>query len=63
MSEIISLLENNDFSTLTTSEVGAIGEQLAQDYLLDADSALFVSTLKLPSDATAKAFWSTVRLI
>ncbi len=34
MSKIISLLKNNDFSATSTSEVGAKGEQLAQDYLL-----------------------------
>jgi putative endonuclease len=48
MSEIISLLENNDFSARTTSEVGAIGEQLAQDYLFRRGFRLVCANFKVP---------------
>ena len=48
MSEIISLLENNDFSPNTTSEVGAIGEQLAQDYLFRRGYRFVCSNFKTP---------------
>ncbi len=48
MSEIISLLENNDFSANSTSEVGAIGEQLAQDYLFRRGFRFVCSNFKTP---------------
>lgn len=48
MSEIISLLENNDFSSVTTSEIGAFGEQLAQDYLFRRGFRSVCSNFKVP---------------
>lgn len=48
MSEIISLLENNDFTANTTSELGAEGERLAQDYLFRRSSRLVCSNFKTP---------------
>lgn len=48
MSEIISLLENNDFSANSTSEIGAIGEQLAQDYLFRRGFRFVCSNFKTP---------------
>lgn len=48
MSEIISLLENNDFSANSTSEVGAKGEQLAQDYLFRRGFRFVCSNFKIP---------------
>lgn len=48
MSEIISLLEDNDFNANPTSEVGAIGEQLAQDYLFRRGFRFVCSNFKTP---------------
>lgn len=48
MSEIISLLENNDISPSTTSKIGEIGEQLAQDYLFRLGFSLVCSNFKVP---------------
>ena len=48
MSEIISLLENNDFSANSTSEVGAKGERLAQDYLFSRGFRFVCSNFKIP---------------
>lgn len=48
MSEIISLLENNDFNTNTTSEVGIKGELLAQNYLIRRGFRLVCSNFKTP---------------
>lgn len=48
MSEIISLLENNDFNASTTSEIGAEGEQLAQEYLFRRGFRFVCSNFKTP---------------
>lgn len=48
MSEIISLLENTDFSANTTSEIGSLGEQLAQDYLFRRGLRFVCSNFKVP---------------
>lgn len=48
MSEIISLLENNDFNADTTSEVGIKGEHLAQNYLVRRGFRLVCSNFKTP---------------
>lgn len=48
MSEIISLLEDTDFSINTTSKIGKIGEQLAQDYLFRRGFRFVCSNFKVP---------------
>ncbi len=48
MSEIISLLENNDFDSNTTSKIGIKGEQIAQDYLFRRGFRFVCSNFKTP---------------
>ena len=46
MSEIISLLQDNDTNASTTSGLGAKGEQLAQDYLFRRGLRIVCSNFK-----------------
>lgn len=48
MSEIITLLEDNEFDTNTTSKIGAKGEQIAQDYLFRRGLRFVCSNFKIP---------------
>lgn len=48
MPEIISLLQNNDTSPSSTSEIGLKGEQLAQDYLFRRGLRFVCSNFKTP---------------
>jgi putative endonuclease len=48
MSEIISLLQDNDSQAKTTSEIGTKGERLAQEYLLRRGFRLVCSNFKTP---------------
>jgi putative endonuclease len=48
MSEIISLLQDNDTHTSSTSRLGAKGERLAQDYLFRRGLRFVCSNFKTP---------------
>ena len=54
MSEIISLFQHNDSQASTTSEVGAEGELLAQDYLRRRGFRFVCSNFKTPVGRSSK---------
>ena len=54
MSEIISLLQHNDSQASTTSEIGAEGERLAQNYLFRRGFRFVCSNFKTPVGRSRK---------